>query len=253
MNKIFNFGEKVDDFDVKVLNEREVRASAGILFFFAIISFMLALLNGNFYMTKIFVIIFLVDFSIRIFINPRFSPSLILGRFFVKNQRPEYVGAPQKKFAWGIGFFLALIIFTTIVVLNTFSPLNALVCILCLLLLFFESAFGICLGCKVYNLFNKEKAKLCPGGTCEVIKKEEIQKINIYQVGILILFFMVIFGIIFSGVIEKGGDLRKGYQKNNLTGVEKKVSENIDKDCEVPDWAIKIGHGEVWKEHHECK
>jgi hypothetical protein len=98
-NKIFSFGEKVEGFDVKVLNEREVRASAGILFFFAMISFMNALLLGNFYMTKIFVIIFMVDFFIRIFINPKFSPSLILGRFFVKNQKPEYVGAPQKKFA----------------------------------------------------------------------------------------------------------------------------------------------------------
>ena len=98
-NNFFQFGENVEGFDMKVLNEREVRASAGILFFFAMVSFMLALLNGNFYMTKIFVVVFLVDFSIRLFINPKYSPSLVLGRFFVKNQEPEYVGAVQKKFA----------------------------------------------------------------------------------------------------------------------------------------------------------
>ena len=130
-NKIFSFGEKVEGFDVKVLNEREVRASAGILFFFAMISFMNALLLGNFYMTKIFVIIFMADFFIRIFINPKFSPSLILGRFFVKNQKPEYVGAPQKKFAWSIGLFLVTIMFITIVILEIFSPLNGNICILC--------------------------------------------------------------------------------------------------------------------------
>ncbi len=48
------------------------------------------------------------------------------------------------------------------------GPLNMLVCGSCLTLMFFESAFGICLGCKLYNLFNKEQAQLCPGGVCEV-------------------------------------------------------------------------------------
>ncbi|HIP21705.1 MAG TPA: DUF4395 domain-containing protein, partial [Candidatus Pacebacteria bacterium] len=205
MNKIkniFSFGEKIDGFDVRVLNEREVRASAGILFFFAIVSFMNALLSGNFYMTKIFIVVFLIDFFIRVFVNPKYSPSLILGRFFVRNQKPEYVGATQKRFAWGLGFVLAFIMFITIVVIGIFSPLNGLICMLCLLLLFFESAFGICLGCKIYNIFNKEKAKLCPGGTCEVVINEEIQKINMNQILILILFFVAIGFLISSPLIE---------------------------------------------------
>jgi len=33
MNNIFQFGEQFDAYDVPVLNERAVRASAGILFF----------------------------------------------------------------------------------------------------------------------------------------------------------------------------------------------------------------------------
>ena len=63
------FGEKVEGYGVKVLNEREVRASAGILFFFALIAFLNAWLIGNFEIIKIFVIAFLLDFFIRIFIN----------------------------------------------------------------------------------------------------------------------------------------------------------------------------------------
>ena len=175
MKKIFNFGEELKDFDVKVLNEREIRASAGILFLFAIISFMNSWLTGNFYFTKIFVIAFLIDFFIRVFINPYYSPTLILGRFFTKNQKPEYVGAPQKRFAWTIGFILAITMFFLLVINNVIGPFNLFICLSCLLLLFFESVFGICLACKVYNLFHKEQAKLCPGGVCDTFKKEKIQ------------------------------------------------------------------------------
>jgi hypothetical protein len=41
-------------------------------------------------------------------------------------------------------------------------------CGTCLLVMFFESAFGICLGCKLYTLFNREPVQLCPGDMCEV-------------------------------------------------------------------------------------
>ena len=95
MNKIIGFGETVPGYDVPVLNEREVRAAAGILFFFALVSFLNSWLMGNFRLTQIFVIAFLIDFTIRIFINPRFSPSMILGRLAVRKQAPEWAGAPQ--------------------------------------------------------------------------------------------------------------------------------------------------------------
>ena len=258
MKNIFQFGERIDKFKVRVLNEREVRAAAGILFLFAFISFSLALFKGNFQMTKFFVIVFLVDFFIRIFVNPKYSPSLILGRFFVRNQKPEYVGAPQKRFAWAIGFLLAATMFVTIVVLNTFSPLNGIVCLLCLLLLFFESAFGICLGCIIYNFFNKEKAKLCPGGTCEIREKEEIQKINIYQVVTVTLFILGIVLLVTSGVVEQGKDLRTELDKaNSITeSASNNFSEELDKknkeQCIVPQWAIEIGHEKQYREH-KCK
>ena len=124
MNTIFTFGETVAEYDVKVLNEREVRAGAGILFLFALISFLNSWLLGNFLLTKIFVVGFLVDFAIRIFVNPRFSPTLIAGRFFVQNQSVEYVGAPQKRFAWAIGFALAAIMFYMVVINNIVGPAN---------------------------------------------------------------------------------------------------------------------------------
>ncbi len=202
MNNIFTFGETVAEYDIKVLNEREVRAGAGILFALALIAFLNSWLVGNFVPTKIFVVGFLVDFFIRLFINPRYSPTLIAGRFFVRNQTVEYVGAPQKRFAWGIGFILASIMFYMVVINNIVGPANLLVCLLCLTLLFFESAFGICIGCMIYNMFNKEKAKLCPGNVCTPSERVAIQKFSIEQFVILASFIFFLFFVSSSPLIN---------------------------------------------------
>jgi hypothetical protein len=47
----------------------------------------------------VFVVAFLIDFTVRIFINPRYAPSLIVGQWMVRRQQPEWTGAPQKRFA----------------------------------------------------------------------------------------------------------------------------------------------------------
>ncbi|MBT3416734.1 DUF4395 domain-containing protein [Candidatus Woesearchaeota archaeon] len=245
IKNIFYFGEKIKEFDVRVLNEREVRASAGILFCFAMIAFMNAWLIGNFNILKIFIITFLIDFFIRIFINPKYSPSIILGRIMVRNQKPEYVGAPQKRFAWGIGFILAITMFFIVVVNNILGPINLFICLACLILLFFETAFGICIGCIVYNLFNKERAKLCPGGICEIKKKEPIQKINFAQIVIVILFILSLVSISYLGVMDQNiaHNANPNFESND---------QNIT-DCRVPDWAISMGHEKEYKLHHGCE
>lgn len=199
MSNIFYFGEHKPEFAVRVLNERELRAGAGILFFFSMLAMTHVMLIGNFFVVKVFIISFLVDFIIRLFINPKYAPSLILGRLAVAGQKPEYVGAPQKKFAWAIGLALAVFMFFSTVVGGTVGLLACAVCFICLVFLFFESAFGICVGCKVYNLFHKNKAQLCPGGVCEVVKKEEIQKISSAQIIIAILFVAAVVWLSFKG------------------------------------------------------
>lgn len=167
-NAVLQFGEIRPEYQIPVLNERAVRAAAGILFFLALISFMNAWLTGNFQPTRVFVVSFLIEFTIRIFVNPRFAPIMILGQWMVRKQQPEWSGAPQKRFAWGIGFVLAATMLYLVVLNNVIGPINLIVCSMCLTLLFFETAFGICIGCKIYNVFNKEKAQLCPGGVCEM-------------------------------------------------------------------------------------
>ena len=138
MNKAINFGEEVPGYKIPVLNEREIRAAAGILFLFTFVSFMIIIFKGDFTMFKFVITGFLIDFMIRVFVNPKFSPTLILGRLIVRNQTPEYVGAAQKKFSWYIGVGLAAVMFVHMVVINAFSPITGIVCLICLVFLFFE-------------------------------------------------------------------------------------------------------------------
>ena len=199
MKKIIKFGEDVEGYDIPVLNEREIRASAGILFLGTFISLALILAKNNFVPVKYFITFFLTDLLIRVFINPKFAPSLIIGRLIVRNQTPEYVGAQQKKFAWIIGIALASLMFIFLVIVNAYSPITGITCLICLIFLFFESAFGICLGCKVYSLFYKEKVQYCPGEVCDKKSRQKIQKISITQLLIVVAFIAyIIFTIAFA-------------------------------------------------------
>lgn len=248
---IFEFGERLPDYQVPVLNERAVRASAGILFFFAFIAFMNAFLLGNFQPTRVFVVAFLVDFTIRLFINPRYAPSLIVGQWVVRKQQAEYVGAPQKRFAWAIGFVLALAMLYLMVLNNVIGPINMIVCSTCLLLMFFESAFGICLGCKVYNRFNKEKAQLCPGGVCEVPAAQR-HGMSGAQVLVLLAFFGLLI-VVFQSVYSTGLTRRPTMTPSALSAPASAMDAAEVKRCRVPEFAKALGHEEKWKLHNNCK
>jgi uncharacterized protein DUF4395 len=195
MKKIFQFGEDVAGYEIKVLNEREIRAAAGIFFLLMFIA-VSGVGSGNFVTLKYAVVIFFIDIMIRVFVNPRFAPSLILGRLIVRKQTPEYVGAQQKKFAWIIGVVLASTMMVSFVWLNLHTPITALICFVCLIFLFFETAFGICLGCKVYSLIYRKKAQYCPGEVCEVKDRQDIQKTSLGQWLILVGFVVFIVAIV---------------------------------------------------------
>lgn len=187
------FGENVQGYTIPVLNEREVRASAGILFLMMYTALMLIIFNQNFILIKYMITFFFADFIIRVMIHPRYSPTLIIGRLIVNRQGPEYVGAAQKKFAWWIGLTLAAVMFVLMVVMNTYSIITGLICLVCLIFLFFESVFGICLGCIFYKIFYKEKAQYCPGEVCDIKERQDVQRTSILQLGIVLGFAVFIF------------------------------------------------------------
>ncbi len=250
-NSIFQFGESRPEFGVRVLNERAVRASAGLLFFFAMAAFMNAFLLGNFQPTRVFVVAFLLDFTLRIFVNPRFAPSLILGQWVVRKQQAEYVGAPQKRFAWAIGFVLALAMLYLVVLNNVIGPINMLVCSTCLILLFCETAFGICIGCKLYNAFHKEQAQLCPGGACE-LPPDQRPTMSVAQWAIVALFVLTVAAL--AQWVYSTAPLRQVQIPQATSAAPAAPSDPAEVErCKVPEFAKALGHEQMWKLHNNCK
>lgn len=175
---IFSFGELNESKTFKVVDERVWRASAGIMLFMAII----AAING--FILKNYIVIpyvsgfLMLNFLIGVFINPKFSPTVFLGKVFTYRQSPLPIGAVQKRFAWSLGLFLSTLIFILSFFLlkdeSYFTPICQL-CLICILLLYVETAFGICVGCKIYYLFIRLKIikkpevdPNCMGDACEV-------------------------------------------------------------------------------------
>jgi len=218
MKKIIQFGEDVEGYDIPVLNEREIRAAAGILFLVIFFALILILFKNDFLLAKYAITLFMTDFIVRVFVSPRFSPTLIIGRLIVSNQTPEYVGAKQKKFAWVIGIILSGTMFIFMVLINSYSPITGIICLMCLIFLFFESAFGICLACKFYAFLFKEQVQYCPGEVCDVKAKQDIQKTSLTQMLIVFAFIGYIFltAFLFNGQFNK-----KPYDLFGIFGIEK--------------------------------
>jgi len=174
----FSFGENKEGIGYKVLNERNIRASSGIMFLLGIIAFINGFILQEYIIIPYIAGFLLLNFMIGIFINPKFVPTMFIGRIFIRKQSPLHIGAVQKRFAWSLGFLLSAVIFIlSLFLLNDvtyFEPV-CMLCLICLLLLFFETAFGICIGCKTYflairlKLIKKPEVKPnCMGDACEV-------------------------------------------------------------------------------------
>jgi hypothetical protein len=128
-------GTRVEGYTIPVVNERAVRAAAGILFIGGALSFAFAFVQDSQVPLQPLGIVFMFDMLLRVTAGDRWSPTLALGRLIVSKQQPSWVGAPQKEFAWWLGFGLALV---------------------------------SCAGCALQRLLTKTPPQYCPGNTCRV-------------------------------------------------------------------------------------
>jgi hypothetical protein len=157
-----------------VMNERAVRATAGLMLITTVIAFSLAFFMKNFLLLKIITPVLFVDFTLRVFTGmTRFSPFGILGTLLVRNQKPEWVGAAQKRFAWSIGIAVALLM-TIITNMNITGALPLSFCAMCMSLMWMETALGVCVGCVIYKWLVRsgvmkapQFAPACAGSVCD--------------------------------------------------------------------------------------
>jgi len=187
MKLFFNFGEKVTEYSYLVINERDARASAGIMFLLGLLSLFSVYIFRTLLWAELFSITFIVEFFIRIVVNPRYAPYMLLASFIVKHQKPEWVEAKPKKFAWSLGLILGAIM-GYYILYDVISLFRISICLICLSLMFLESAFGICLGCILYHRLNI-KLNNCAGGVCDTSYTAKYKMSEF----ILLLFFVASF------------------------------------------------------------
>ncbi|MEA2043543.1 MAG: DUF4395 domain-containing protein [Bacteroidota bacterium] len=176
--KLISFGEYKNNSEYKVLDERHMRAGAGIMFLLGLFAFINGFILNNYTVIPYISGFLVLNFLLGLLINPRIAPTRLIAHLLVRKQTPLYVGAVQKKFAWILGLLLVSVVFGLSFLLlgdvSYFGPI-CMLCIICLTLLFFETAFGICIGCKFYHLFIRLKVipkpdvnPSCTGDACEV-------------------------------------------------------------------------------------
>lgn len=158
-----------------VVNERAIRAGAGITLVLGLFSFFHAFYLSDYSYLRLLVPVLFVDFLIKVTAGVSYSPLSRLASLIVSGQSKEYVGAIQKRFAWSIGLALSGTMLLLIYVFGVTGLPNLMICGICLTFMFFESAFGICVGCKLYSfLLNKnilsapEHKPVCPGNVCAI-------------------------------------------------------------------------------------
>ncbi len=161
-----------------VVNERAIRATAGLMFVIGFSTFWHIRATGSYDLMYIVVPLFWLDFFLKTVFTPRWSIFGFFGRMFVRGQKPEYVGAIQKRFAWGIGLTLASVMMVVALGMSVRGWIPFAICMTCLFFMWLESACGICVGCKIYALLLKrgwvktpEYRPACPGGVCSIDKK----------------------------------------------------------------------------------
>lgn len=159
-----------------VLNERAVRATAGIMFLIGMVTFFIVQSTKNLLYLYPTVILFWIQFFIAIMRGPRYAPLSWLGKLLTSNQTPEYVWAIQKRFAWAIGWVMA----SLMLVLTLGFELRGWwfgICVICLAFMWLETAVGYCVGCKIYSALlsrgripTPKYKPVCAGGVCSIKK-----------------------------------------------------------------------------------
>jgi hypothetical protein len=155
-----------------VVNENEVRAAAGLTMAIGAVAFSYAYFTKQYLPLQVVASLFCLEFLARVTVGLRSSPIGAVARALTFDQPPEWVSARPKRFAWSLG--LAMTFAMTII---TNSGIRGLlprtICLVCLTLMWMESALGLCLGCRVYALMvqrgwaTRDPAIECADGVCE--------------------------------------------------------------------------------------
>ena len=147
----------------RVLDEREVRAAAGLTMLSGAVAFSYAYFDKQYVPLQVVASLFFLEFLIRVTVGLRYSPFGVLAHAMTLGRAPEWVSARPKRFAWTLGLAMA---FAMTVITNSGirGYLPRTMCLICLLLMWMESALGLCLGCQIHSLIDRRRRTASTSG-----------------------------------------------------------------------------------------
>jgi Domain of unknown function (DUF4395) len=170
-----------------MVNENAVRAAAGLTMVTGAVAFSYAYFDKQYVPLQVVASLFFVEFLIRVTLGLRYSPFGALAHAITLRSRPQWVSATPKRFAWTLGLAMALAM-TVITNSGIRGYLPRTICLICLTLMWLESALGLCVGCKIYGLLARRGwirvgpgDESCAGGVCEPLALAETARERAYQ------------------------------------------------------------------------
>ena len=177
----FAFGDAIPGLEIDghpvhgtVFNEQQVRAAAGITLVLAAWAFVQAWLAQRYAPIQAVTALFALEFALRSAFGLRASPAGWLAGRLVARQAPVWVSAAPKRLAWTLGLAMATAM-ALITNLGIRGALPLTVCVICLALMWLETALGLCLGCEIYRLLARrgwirvdDAFEVCTHGVCRV-------------------------------------------------------------------------------------
>jgi len=134
-----------------VFNEVEVRAAAGLTMVTGAVAFAYAYFDQQYLLLQVVAGLLFLEFLIRVTVGLRYSPFGVVAHAMTRARAPEWVSARPKRFAWSLGLGMASAM-TVITNSGIRGYLPRTICLICLTLMWMESALGLCVGCKVHGL-----------------------------------------------------------------------------------------------------
>ena len=155
-----------------VVNEHAVRAAAGITLVIGAVAFSIAFFDRKYIPLQVASVVFFVEFLVRVTAGLRYSPVGIIALRMTRRRPPDWVSLKPKLFAWKLGLALS-----SSMVIITNSGIRGLlprtICIICMVLMWMESALGLCLGCEIYArlvrrgwIAKDPEIERCANGVC---------------------------------------------------------------------------------------
>lgn len=176
-----SFGESIQGLEIDghpvrgtVFNEQQVRAAAGITLLLGAVAFVHAWLAQRYGPIKLVTAFFALEFALRSAFGLRGSPVGWLAGRLVARQPPLWVSAQPKRFAWTLGLVMACAM-ALITNLDVRGAVPLTICVICLTLMWLETALGLCLGCEIYRAMVRrgwvavdDAFEVCTHGSCRV-------------------------------------------------------------------------------------